>query len=101
MHMRLLPGLSHADQLQRAVERGEYAEAARLLEAVQQLAAHFRAFGSIPKVGQPSDKQGPLVLMVLQRTRYRGSAGYCAQRMPTGAHVCPGLSLAVRARWQS
>ncbi len=40
----------HADQLQRAVERGEYAEAARLLEAVQQLAAHFAAFGSVPKV---------------------------------------------------
>lgn len=39
-----------ADQLQRAVERGEYAEAARLLEAVQQLAAHFQAFGSVPKV---------------------------------------------------
>lgn len=39
-----------ADQLQRAVERGEYAEAARLLEAVQQLAAHFASFGSVPKV---------------------------------------------------
>ena len=32
------------------MERGEYAEAARLLEAVQQLAAHFAAFGSVPKV---------------------------------------------------
>ena len=42
--------VTSADQLQRAVERGEYAEAARLLEAVQQLAAHFQAFGSVPKV---------------------------------------------------
>ena len=46
----LQPFHPHADQLQRAVERGEYAEAARLLEAVQQLAAHFQAFGSVPKV---------------------------------------------------
>ena len=51
-----MPGLSCADQLQRAVERGEYAEAARLLEAVQQLAAHFQAFGSVPKVWQPSEQ---------------------------------------------
>jgi len=45
---------ARADQLQRAVERGEYAEAARLLEAVQQLAAHFAAFGAVPKVGTGS-----------------------------------------------
>ena len=55
MHVsKSFPSLVHfwdfADQLQRAVERGEYAEAARLLEAVQQLAAHFQAFGSVPKV---------------------------------------------------
>ena len=41
-----------ADQLQRAVEVNEYAEAARLLEAVQQLSAHFQSFVSIPKVAE-------------------------------------------------
>jgi len=40
------------DQLQRAVEVNEYAEAARLLEAVQQLSAHFHSFVSIPKVAE-------------------------------------------------
>ena len=30
----------------------EYAEAARLLEAVQQLSAHFQSFVSIPKVAE-------------------------------------------------
>ena len=44
-----------ADQLQRTVERGEYAEAARLLEAVQQLAAHFAAFGAVPKARGPDN----------------------------------------------
>ena len=67
MSMRLMPGLSRADQLQRAVERGEYAEAARLLEAVQQLAAHFQAFGSVPKVWQPSENKPSYVVMVLWR----------------------------------
>ncbi len=45
--------LPRADQLQRAVERGEYGEAARLLEAVQQLAAHFASFSSVPKARAP------------------------------------------------
>ena len=67
--MRLMPGLSCADQLQRAVERGEYAEAARLLEAVQQLAAHFQAFGSVPKVWQPSENKPFYVVMVLRRNK--------------------------------
>ena len=40
-----------ADQLQRATERQEYAEAAHLLEAVQQLAGHFQSYVQIPKVG--------------------------------------------------
>ena len=38
------------DQLQRAVERQEYSEAAHLLEAVQQLSLHFQSFAQIPKV---------------------------------------------------
>ncbi len=41
-----------ADQLQRAVEMNDYAEAAHLLEAVQQLSAHFQAFVQIPKVAE-------------------------------------------------
>ena len=49
------PAAGAADQLQRTVERGEYAEAARLLEAVQQLAAHFAAFGAVPKARGPGD----------------------------------------------
>ncbi|KAK9820837.1 hypothetical protein WJX81_002519 [Elliptochloris bilobata] len=49
---RLAMLVNAVDQLQRAVERGEYAEAARLLEAVQQLAAHFAAFGAVPKVAE-------------------------------------------------
>ncbi len=39
-----------AEQLQRATERQEYSEAAHLLEAVQQLSAHFQSFAAIPKV---------------------------------------------------
>ena len=35
---------------------GSYGEAAHLLEAVQQLAAHFRAFASIPKVAELSGR---------------------------------------------
>ena len=46
----LLRGLP-ADQLQLAVERHEYAEAAHLLEAVQQLSSHFQSYAHIPKVG--------------------------------------------------
>ena len=35
---------------------GDYGEAARLLEAVQQLAAHFKAFASIPKIAELSGR---------------------------------------------
>ena len=77
--MRLMPGLSRADQLQRAVERGEYAEAARLLEAVQQLAAHFQAFGSVPKVRQPSDNKAFYVVVMLWRNASQGRAVCCAR----------------------
>lgn len=41
-----------ADQLQLAVERHEYAEAAHLLEAVQQLSSHFQSYVHIPKVAE-------------------------------------------------
>ena len=62
MHTRSLRSAEHvhkvisvpacpADQLQRATERQEYAEAAHLLEAVQQLAGHFQSYVQIPKVG--------------------------------------------------
>ncbi|CAL5224462.1 g7153 [Coccomyxa viridis] len=57
---RLAMLVNAVDQLQRAVERGEYAEAARLLEAVQQLAAHFQAFGSVPKVAELSGRVSAL-----------------------------------------
>lgn len=46
----LLPSIVTADQLQLAVERHEYAEAAHLLEAVQQLSSHFQSYVHIPKV---------------------------------------------------
>ena len=54
--MRGSDRLCCADQLQKAVEVGNYGEAAHLLEAVQQLAAHFRAFASIPKVAELSGR---------------------------------------------
>ncbi|CAL8463747.1 g3281 [Coccomyxa elongata] len=57
---RLAMLVNAVDQLQRAVERGEYAEAARLLEAVQQLAAHFASFGSVPKVAELSGRVSAL-----------------------------------------
>jgi hypothetical protein len=44
--------LPRADQLQLAVERHEYAEAAHLLEAVQQLSRHFQSYVHIPKVAE-------------------------------------------------
>jgi len=34
------------------VERHEYAEAAHLLEAVQQLSSHFQSYVHIPKVAE-------------------------------------------------
>ena len=45
-----------ADQLQTAAERGEYGEAAHLVEAVQQLSAHFQGYASIPKVSELSHR---------------------------------------------
>lgn len=48
------------DQLQRAVERNEYGEAAHLIEAVQQLAGHFQSFVAIPKVAELSGRVATL-----------------------------------------
>lgn len=45
-----------ADQLQTAAERGESGEAAHLMEAVQQLSAHFQGYASIPKVAELSGR---------------------------------------------
>ena len=47
-----LAGYARADQLQTAVERGEFGEAAHLVEAVQQLNAHFQGYAAIPKVAE-------------------------------------------------
>lgn len=51
------------DQLQHAVERHEYAEAAQLLEAVQQLFAHFQAYGNVPKVRFNHPPRAPHILI--------------------------------------
>ena len=82
-----------ADQLQRATERQEYAEAAHLLEAVQQLAGHFQSYVQIPKVGpcgsscashvlivgadMPADVITSLVLMVPQQL-FQGQPHTCS-----------------------
>ena len=42
------------------MEVNEYGEAAHLLEAVQQLAAHFQSFVSIPKVAELSGRVATL-----------------------------------------
>ncbi|EFN54878.1 hypothetical protein CHLNCDRAFT_23940 [Chlorella variabilis] len=49
---RLSMLVNAVDQLQLAVERHEYAEAAHLLEAVQQLSSHFQSYVHIPKVAE-------------------------------------------------
>ncbi|KAK2077673.1 hypothetical protein QBZ16_004519 [Prototheca wickerhamii] len=40
------------DSLQAAVEAGNFAEAARLVEAVQALAAHFAAYAHVPRIAE-------------------------------------------------
>lgn len=57
-----------ADQLQRAVERNEYAECAQLIEAVQQLAGHFQSFVAIPKVAELSARVATLQRSVQARS---------------------------------
>ncbi|KAL6779641.1 VPS53 [Auxenochlorella protothecoides x Auxenochlorella symbiontica] len=48
------------DALQAAVERGDYAEAGNLLEAVQALAAHFAAYAHVPRVAELRGRLGAL-----------------------------------------
>lgn len=66
-----------ADQLQRAVERQEYFEAAHLLEAVQQLSLHFQSFAQIPKVaelgGRLSTLQKSLQINVMREFELLGT----------------------------
>lgn len=66
-----------ADQLQRAVERHEYSEAAHLVEAVQQLSMHFQSFAQIPKVaelaGRVSTLQRSLHLNVMREFELLGT----------------------------
>lgn len=72
------------------MERGEYAEAARLLEAVQQLAAHFAAFGAVPKVTSCTYKfgmDGALPLCVLCSATF----GRLAIQTPLVASTCRWL----------
>mmetsp|Transcript_6744 Transcript_6744/g.18881 ORF Transcript_6744/g.18881 Transcript_6744/m.18881 type:complete len:738 (-) Transcript_6744:326-2539(-) len=49
---RLSMLVSATDQLQATAEARNYREAANLLEAVEQLSAHFAAFGQVPKVAE-------------------------------------------------
>ena len=68
------PGGGGADQLQRAVERNEYAECAQLIEAVQQLAGHFQSFVAIPKVAELSARVATLQRSVQARPPARPPA---------------------------
>ena len=67
----------NADQLQRAVERHEYSEAAHLVEAVQQLSMHFQSFAQIPKVaelaGRVSTLQRSLQMNVMREFELLGT----------------------------
>lgn len=60
---RLSMLINAVDQLQLSVERHEYAEAAHLLEAVQQLSSHFQSYVHIPKVAELKGR-----LMALEKT---------------------------------
>lgn len=76
--MLLTPHLAcTADQLQRAVERQEYSEAAHLVEAVQQLSLHFQSFAQIPKVaelgGRVSTLQKSLQMNVMREFELLGT----------------------------
>jgi Vps53-like, N-terminal len=42
------------------VETNDYAEAAHLVEAVQQLSAHFQAFSQIPKIAELNGRMSTL-----------------------------------------
>ncbi|KAK9815375.1 hypothetical protein WJX72_002419 [[Myrmecia] bisecta] len=75
---RLAMLINAVDQLQRAVERGEYSEAAHLLEAVQQLSSHFQSFVQIPKVaelgGRLSTLQKSLQMNVMREFELLGTS---------------------------
>ena len=73
----LKPALRRAEQLQKAVELGDYGEAAHLLEAVQQLAAHFKAFASIPKIAELSGRLAGLEVQLSNPVQSR-CCDYCA-----------------------
>ena len=66
-----------ADQLQRAVERNEYREAAHLIEAVQQLAGHFQSFVAIPKVAELSGRVATLQRAVQVLARRLAGCRFC------------------------
>lgn len=74
---RLAMLINAVDQLQRAVERQEYSEAAHLLEAVQQLSLHFQSFAQIPKVaelgGRVSTLQKSLQINVMREFELLGT----------------------------
>lgn len=74
---RLAMLVNAVDQLQRAVERQEYSEAAHLLEAVQQLSLHFQSFAQIPKVaelgGRVSTLQKSLQMNVMREFELLGT----------------------------
>lgn len=74
---RLAMLVNAVDQLQRAVERQEYSEAAHLLEAVQQLSQHFQSFAQIPKVaelgGRVSTLQKSLQMNVMREFELLGT----------------------------
>lgn len=74
---RLAMLINAVDQLQRAVERQEYSEAAHLLEAVQQLSLHFQSFAQIPKVaelgGRVSTLQKSLQMNVMREFELLGT----------------------------
>lgn len=74
---RLAMLINAVDQLQRAVERQEYSEAAHLLEAVQQLSMHFQSFAQIPKVaelgGRVSSLQKSLQMNVMREFELLGT----------------------------
>jgi Vps53-like, N-terminal len=78
-----------ADQLQRAVERNEYGEAAHLIEAVQQLAGHFQSFVAIPKVAELSGRVATLqrAVQVIEYSAPGCVPILCSDDEPQCAHL--------------
>jgi len=86
----------HADQLQQAVERNEYGEAAHLIEAVQQLAGHFQSFVAIPKVAELSGRVATLQRAVQVGNCFRRSL----ERWKHTAKVRAGSPISLLSRSQ-